>query len=70
MARGNIKVNKFRKRRIHSVDLDRQEKELDRQIEIEDNLSILVMALILVGCFIVGISLGYILYNIAINGGV
>ena len=70
MARGMLKVNRFRKRRIHSIDFNEQERELDRQIEIEDNLSVMVMAFILIGCFIVGIFLGYMLYNIAINGGV
>ena len=69
MARGMLKVNRVRKRRIHSIDFNEQERELDRQIEIEDNLSVMVMAFILIGCFIVGIFLGYMLYNIAINGG-
>ena len=69
MARGMLKVNRVRKRRIHNIDFNEQERELDRQIEIEDNLSVMVMAFILIGCFIVGIFLGYMLYNIAINGG-
>lgn len=65
----DIKSNKVRCRKIRIVDIEREEKELDRKIENEDNLSIAVMVFILVLCFAVGIFLGYMLYNIAINGG-
>ena len=46
-----------------------EEKKLDEGIQKDDNMSIGLIILILVLCFVVGISLGYLLYNIALNGG-
>lgn len=47
--------------------LNNKEEQLDKEIAKEDNLSITLMVIILVVCFIVGIFLGYMLYRIAIN---
>jgi hypothetical protein len=47
-----------------------EEKRLDNDIEKNDKMSIVVMGAILVLCFVVGISLGYLLYRIAINGSI
>ena len=46
-----------------------EEKKLDEGIQKDDNMSIGLIILILVLCFVVGISLGYLLYKIALNGG-
>lgn len=54
-------------RRLRGLEINREEQKLDQEIEKEDNLSITVMIIILVLCFIIGISLGYILYRIAMN---
>lgn len=61
------KQKKVKTRRIRMMYTDKEEKELDKAIENEENFSITVMVIILVLCFIVGISLGYVLYRIAIN---
>lgn len=61
------KVFKIGTRRIRGLEITREEQKLDRELENEDNLSITVMIAILVFCFIIGISLGYILYRIAMN---
>ena len=45
----------------------KEEQILDKKIELEDNISIVAMIGILIFCFVIGISLGYILYRIAIN---
>lgn len=58
---------KVKARKIKMTYTDKEEKELDKAIENEDNLSITVMIIILILCFIVGIFLGYVLYRIAIN---
>ena len=44
-----------------------EEKKLDQAIEREDNLSLAAMILIIVGCFVVGSIIGYMLYRIAMN---
>lgn len=54
-------------RKIRMSFTAKEEKIMDKQMEVEDNLSVAVMAIILVLCFVVGISLGYILYKIAID---
>lgn len=61
------KFHKIGTRRIRKLGVSREEKKLDREIEGQDNLSIMVMIIILVLCFIVGIMLGYMLYRIAMN---
>ena len=64
----DIKEERIKTRKLHILDSnDNEEQELDREIEQEDNFSIVLMILILVVCFVVGITLGYILYRIAIN---
>ena len=45
----------------------KEEEKIDHQMEKEENISIVVMLIILIFCFIIGISLGYMLYRIAIN---
>lgn len=62
-------IRKVRSRRLNVKDLNQDEVRLDREIENEDNLSITIMILILVLCFVVGIFLGYMLYRLAMNGG-
>ena len=69
-TQNKIKAHKIRKKELtdyldinDSVD----EEELDREILAEDNLSIGLMILILVGCLVLGITLGYILYRLAMN---
>lgn len=44
-----------------------RETKADKEIEQTDNISILMMVIVIVICFIVGIALGYILYNLAIS---
>jgi len=48
----------------------KREKELDKKLERMDNISVVVMVVILILCFVVGISLGYLLWKIAINGAI
>jgi len=60
---------KIRTRKVRMSLTKAEEKKLDNEIERDDNMSIVVMILILVFCFVVGISLGYLLYRIAITGG-
>lgn len=68
----NFKVDKESKRiktrKIHIMDQSFKEKKIDKMVEYEDNMSIVVMIVILMVCFILGISLGYYLYKIAIAG--
>lgn len=58
---------KVKSRKIRMSFTTKEEQQMDRQMEKEDNLSVVVMIIILVLCFVVGISLGYVLYRIAIN---
>ncbi len=44
-----------------------RETKADREIEQSDNMSVVMMILIIVICFIVGIAIGYVLYNISID---
>ena len=46
-----------------------EEKRIDKEVENSDRMSILVMVVILVVCFVLGISLGYVLYRLALTGG-
>lgn len=41
--------------------------KVDKELEQSDNISIAAMIFIIVICFVVGIGLGYILYNLAIS---
>ena len=45
-----------------------EEKKLDKDLEIDNNVSTVFIAIVLVLSFVVGISLGYILYKIALTG--
>ena len=62
------KRNKIRVKRISMSLTKNEEQEIDKAMEKNDKMSIMVIVVILVLCFVVGISLGWILYNIAING--
>lgn len=44
-----------------------RETKADKEIEQSDNISILMMVVVIIICFIVGIALGYVLYNISIS---
>lgn len=61
---------KIKTRKIKMSISKAEEEKLDKEIAKEDNVSVLVMVIILTLCFVVGISLGYILYRIAITGSV
>ena len=47
-----------------------EEKKLDKAMEKEEKISITLIIVVLALCFIVGIYLGYILYRIALTGGI
>lgn len=66
-AKGNnrdtVKVKKI------SMSLSKaEEQEINKATEREDSVSVFVMVLVLIFCFVCGISLGYLLYKIAISG--
>ena len=65
-----VKNKKIKTRKLKMAIFSVEEKKLDKEIEKEDNLSVMVMVIILALCFVVGISLGYLLYRIAINGAI
>ena len=44
-----------------------EEEQLDKEINVMDNLSVGFMILILIGCLILGVGLGYVLYRFAMN---
>ncbi len=44
-----------------------EDEKIDRELEVEDNMSIATMLLILIICFVVGIVVGYLLYRLAID---
>ena len=58
---------KVKTRKIKMSFTAKEEEKIDHQMEKEENISIVVMLIILIFCFIIGISLGYMLYRIAIN---
>ncbi|MBQ8681495.1 MAG: hypothetical protein IJ509_01105 [Bacilli bacterium] len=47
-----------------------EEQKMDKEFEKEENISIMVIVGVLAVCFIVGIVLGYFLYELALNGGI
>ena len=47
--------------------VNKTDKELEKEALQEESISIAMIILIVGLCFVVGISLGYILYRIAIN---
>lgn len=69
-TKNNMKNKKIKSKKISMSLTKKEEKDLDNYIEKSDNISIVVIAAILIVCFIVGISLGYILYRISINGSI
>ena len=64
----SVSKKKVGTRKIRMSLTKAEEKKMDKEMERSDNMSIGVMVLILVICFVVGITLGYFLYRIAING--
>lgn len=68
--KSNFKNKNIKLKKISMSLTKKEENELDNYIEKSDNISIVVIVAILIVCFIVGISLGYILYRIAINGAI
>ena len=56
----NVKIRRSKVRR-------KSDKELEKEAIVEENMSILVIVLIVLICFVVGISLGIGLYKLAIN---
>lgn len=66
-AVGAKERKKIKSRKIRMSFSVKEEKQMDKQMETFEKVSITVMVFILVLCFIVGVSLGYVLYRIAIN---
>lgn len=66
-SNNRVVKKKVKSRKIKMSFTAKEERKMDNQIEVENNISVAFMMFILVLCFIVGISLGYILYRIAIN---
>lgn len=64
----SVSKKKVGTRKIRMSLTKAEEKKMDKEIEVSDNMSMGVIVLILVICFVVGIALGYFLYKIAING--
>ena len=63
-------IKKFKGKRISMSLSKAEEKRLDNDMEKNDKMSIFVIVAILVLCFVVGISLGYLLYRIAMTGAI
>ena len=71
---GNNNISKINSRKIRKKEFEDiyfnesiEEEKLDKEINAMDNLSVGVMILILIGCLVLGVSLGYILYRLAMN---
>ena len=66
-----IRGSKIRYHRLYEKDYDNNKENneinLNESVASEDNLSIGIIIFILVVCFILGISLGYFLYRLAIS---
>lgn len=58
---------KIKGQKIKEKVLYEEEEVTDNELENEETMSIAVILLILIVCFVVGIVLGYLLYHIAIN---
>ncbi len=63
----NEKKVKGKKININKNVVNKTDEELERDAIQEENFSILMIIVIIFLCFVVGVSLGYILYRIAIN---
>ena len=44
-----------------------RETKVDKELEKSDNISVVMMVIVIAACFVIGIALGYILYNLALN---
>ena len=64
----NKENRKIKPKKIRMSFSKAEEKKMDEAIARDDNVSIALIVLILAVCFVVGITLGYILYRIAITG--
>lgn len=64
----NKENRKIKPKKIRMSFSKYEEKKMDEAIARDDNVSIALIVLILAVCFVVGITLGYILYRIAITG--
>lgn len=64
----NKENRKIKPKKIRMSFSKDEEKKMDEAIARDDNVSIALIVLILAVCFVVGITLGYILYRIAITG--
>ena len=58
---------RIKTRKLRQFSNELHDDSLDVMITREDNFSIGLMIAILVGCFVVGIAVGYFLYKLAIN---
>lgn len=63
----NKKSVKGKKINTNKNVVNKTDKELEKEALQEESISIAMIILIVGLCFVVGISLGYILYRIAIN---
>lgn len=61
---------KFRTKKIRMSMTKAEEKKLDKALEMENQVSAVFIAIVLVLSFVVGITLGYILYKIALTGSI
>lgn len=61
---------KVKSKRIRMSFSKAEEQKMDKEMEREENISIMVIVGILAVCFIIGIALGYFLYELALNGGI
>lgn len=66
--KSNVSKKKVGSRKIRMSLTKSEERKMDKEIAVSDNMSMGVIVLILAVCFVVGITLGYFLYKIAING--
>ena len=64
----NKENRKIKPNKIRMSFSKNEEKKMDEAIARDDNVSIALIVLILAVCFVVGITLGYILYRSAITG--
>lgn len=61
---------KIKTRKIKMSLTKAEEKRLDNELEKSDKISLVLLLVILISCFVVGTVLGYFLYRIAIFGSI
>lgn len=61
---------KIKPKKIRMSMTKAEEKKLDKELEMDNNISTAFLLAILVLCFVAGIFLGYVLYKIALFGAV